>query len=65
MLAHRVIVRSSAPAAIRADEYAGYKARFAHICMPIERTPQYRMMLERGFPRRTKIMMQEFEVKMM
>lgn len=43
MMRHRVIVSTTAPAAIRREEYERALHRFRHVRMPIEQTPQYRM----------------------
>ena len=40
MMRHRVIVSTTAPAAIRREEYERALHRFRHVRMPIEQTPQ-------------------------
>ena len=39
MMRHRVIVSTTAPAAIRREEYERALHRFRHVRMPIEQTP--------------------------
>ena len=61
---HRVIVSTTAPAAIRREEYERALHRFRHVRMPIEQTPQYRMMIDRSFPRRVHVREAEFALSM-
>ena len=64
MMRHRVIVSTTAPAAIRREEYERALHRFRHVRMPIEQTPQYRMMIDRSFPRRVHVREAEFALSM-
>ena len=61
---HHVIVSTTAPAAIRREEYERALHRFRHVRMPIEQTPQYRMMIDRSFPRRVHVREAEFALSM-
>ncbi len=64
MMRHRVIVSTTAPAAICREEYERALHRFRHVRMPIEQTPQYRMMIDRSFPRRVHVREAEFALSM-